>query len=254
MKIKVLGCGGSYGVPNVLKGYGECDPNNPKNTRTRSGIIVSEQGCEILIDTPTELRMQLWRAGQKTVDAIVYTHLHADHVSGIDDVKALTEGKKTIPVFVPKFWEETFLKNFYFYLKPITYSGINKEILKLNIVPDNSFDVAGISFLPIKQLHGNTKTLGYRIGDFAYNTDLNDFENPNDLDLLKGIKVWMLGVVTPYENGKHLYLEKALKWIEYIRPERVYLTHMGGHMDYDTLCQTLPLYIRPAYDGMEFEC
>ena len=127
------------------------------------------------------------------------------------------------------------------------------NVFQLNIIkPYQSFDVKDISVLPIPQKHGNGDSIGYRIGDFAYSTDVVSMDE-KAFKALEGIKVWILGVVTPIENAKHINIETALKWIERVKPEKAYFTHMGSRMDYGKLCQTLPDYVRPVYDEMEID-
>lgn len=254
MKIRILGCGPSYGLPNGCRGFGDCDPHELKNWRTRSGIIIEEGDATILVDTPPEVRMQLFQANVCKIDAVLWTHLHADHTAGIDDVKCYAVDKQmTIPAYLNEEDVEEFKQRFYFYLNPMAYIGQQYPTFELHSVhPFEAFTIKDISFLPILQHHGDGKSLGVRVGDFAYNTDVDELTDEG-FEALKGIKTWILGCVTRTENHKHLYLAKALKWIERVQPQQAFLTHMGAKMDYAALCRELPPSIRPCYDGMEIE-
>ena len=129
----------------------------------------------------------------------------------------------------------------------------NQSLFDVNIIkPYQVFSIDGVDVLPIPQSHGEGQSVGYRIGQMAYSTDVVSMDE-KAFDALKGIKVWILGVVTPIENNKHINVKKALEWIDYIKPERAYFTHMGTRMDYEQLCQYLPPHIRPVYDMMEIE-
>lgn len=255
MKIRILGCGPSNGVPSLSRGFGACDAHNPKNIRTRSSaLITTNENQNILIDTGPEIRLQLLKANNPKIDALFFTHIHYDHMGGVNDLSAfLLDKHDKIPVYLT---EETAR---YFKAQLSYLFNTNTEPFELNIVkPYEPFFVGQTKVIPIKQYHGNLISIGYRIDNFAYSTDVKSMEDMG-FELLKGIKTWVLGVVSSKkdpnkpESIKHIYLDEAIKWIENIKPEKAYLTHMGQKMDYETLCKTLPAYIRPVYDGFEFE-
>lgn len=251
MKVRILGCGPSNGVPSLSRGYGLCNPNNPKNNRTRSSILVeTDNKKNILIDTAPEVRLQLIKAGNPHIDAVFYTHSHYDHMGGADDLRSLLFDTNTsLPIYLTKEDAEHF-KSLLIYLFK---SNEQHPIFNINLIDYyKEFSLEKSHIVPIKQYHGADISVGYRIKDFAYSTDVKSMDEEG-FKQLKGIKTWVLGVVTPRENHKHINLDEALKWIEYIQPERVFLTHMGQRMDYDTLCQTLPQNIKPVYDGLEIE-
>lgn len=251
MKVKILGCGPSNGVPSLSRGYGLCDPKNPRNNRTRSALLIETNSKKnILIDTDPEIRLQLLKANNPSIDAVLYTHSHYDHMGGADDLRSLLyDSDRSLPIYLTREDGEKFKS----LLKYLFKNNIEHPIFKLNyIYPYQHFFVEDIKIIPIKQYHGEDISIGYRINDFAYSTDVKSMDEEG-FDLLKGIKTWVLGVVTPRENYKHVHLTEAFKWIDRIQPERVFLTHMGQRMDYETLCRTLPQNIQPAYDGLEID-
>lgn len=251
MKIKILGCGPSFGVPSLNRGFGLCDPMNPKNFRLRSSLLIQENNTNILIDSGPEVRLQLLNAGHPKLDAVLYTHNHYDHMGGADDLRsALGENNERLPVYlsendVPHF------KNILDYMFNSNNQGHNVFDIH-TIHPYIPFEINEINILPIPQKHGKGASMGYRIGDIAYSTDVFEMEEAG-FQALQGIKVWILGVVTSLPNDKHLNTERALEWIDRVRPEQAYFTHMGTRMDYASLCTYLPHHIRPAYDGMELD-
>lgn len=246
MKIKILGCGGSRGVPS-LTGGGKtvCNLNNPKNIRLRSSILMETDAGNILVDCGPDIRQQLIRENFPDIHAVVFTHAHYDHIVGIRDLyTSLAENGKSIPLFIPE-----------------TDVTLVTDLIKILHCPGNVFQIRpikpyipfnfnGLEMFPIRQEHnGSPYTLGLRIGDFAYSTDIKRMEEKG-IDSLVGVKTWILGVTTRILNNSHVNLDEANALIDRIKPEMTYLTHMGGTLDYEKLCAELPKYVRPAYDGM----
>ena len=263
MKVTILGCGPSYGLPDPVFGFRECDPNNPKNERTRSAIFVEEKGVSILFDTPPELRLQALRNKIKKIDAVVWTHMHADHTAGIDDLRSFTymdyvashTDVHTIPAYINATDLDEFTRRYGCYTESFTYLNQTKPPLKLHLIKANEpFNIQGVDLFPLRQDHGFGDSLGFKIaGKLSYNTDLCDFYDNSALEKLKGIKVWILDCISSRENNKHLWCDRVFEWVSIVKPERTILTHMGSRMDYDTLKRTLPKGIEPAYDGMVIE-
>ena len=247
MQVRILGCGPSYGVPSLSRGYGTCNPADPHNFRLRSSALIQEGNTSVLIDSGPEVRLQLLQAGSPKLSAVLYTHEHYDHMGGADDLRsALRPDDSKLPVYMPESALEHFQHILDYMFRPET-KGHNPFDIRV-IEPYRPFTVESLNIIPIPQVHGDGLSMGYRIGDLAYSTDVISMDD-RAFEALSGVKVWILGVVTPTPNPKHINLDTAFNWIDRVSPERAYLTHMGSRMDYQSLLQTLPRHIRPVYDG-----
>ncbi len=249
MKIRILGCGPSYGLPSLTRGFGDCDANEPKNVRTRSAMLLQEGDTTILFDAGPEIRLQLLKAGAPQLTAICFTHAHYDHMGGAEDVRAfMKDNCRILPVYGTQSDMIALRKQL-----PYAFHITHQKTMEVHhIKPYKSFKINNLEIIPILQRHGERGSVGYRIGDFAYCTDVKSIE-PEGWKLLKGVKIWVLGCVTPNENPKHIHLAEALKWVKKLKPEQTYLTHMGSKMDYQTLKNTLPAGVLPCYDGLEID-
>lgn len=258
MKITVLGCGSSPGVPLIGNEWGSCDPDNPKNRRTRSSIIVEvigKQGLKrILIDTTPELRLQLNAVDIGDIDAVLYTHCHADHCHGIDDLRTAywrRDGRR-IPIYGDAESIKILTQRFGYVLEgcepnnPLYYTILNPHIID---VSKGVFEVEGVEILPFYQDHKSCLSVGYRFGDFAYSTDIKEFYEGSE-EFLEGVKYWMVDATRPEPHNTHFNIEEALYWIEKLGVERAWFTHMSHYMDYDILVKTLPKHVMPSYDGL----
>lgn len=257
MRVTVLGSGSSAGTPSVEAGWGRCDPDNPKNRRTRPSIFVEDGGNSLLVDTSPDLREQLLRHDIRHIDAVLYTHAHSDHLHGVDDLRGINRlMNAAIPVFGDRPTLNAIRDRFGYVLEPLAEDAAiyYKSTLEpqVEVAHGESFEAAGFSVTAIEQDHAYVNTLGFRIGDFAYSTDLIAMHE-NGFDMLKGVKVWMLGTFTDKPHPTHLDVDRALEWIERVGPERAYLTHLSFHLDYDELQAKLPDNVFVAYDGMEIE-
>ena len=246
MKVTILGCGPSYGVPSLTRGFDMVDPKEKKNIRTRTCLLVQKGENDVLFDTGPEVREQLLKAGSPTIDAICYTHVHYDHIAGAEDVHSYARIRDHhVDVYATRHDMYELRKQM-----PYVFAPQYRQAMSLHYITYyKPFKVNNLEMIPILQHHGKDLSVGYRIGDFAYCTDVKSLE-PEGWKILKGIKIWVLGCVTINKNDKHLHLAEALKWVQRIKPEHTYLTHLGSKMDYQSLTKILPPDVSLCYDGM----
>ncbi len=246
MKLTILGCGTSGGVPKMPEYWGACDPNNPKNRRRRASVLIEDGDTSIIIDTTPDLREQMLAARVKNLDAVFYTHDHADHTHGIDDLRGFYQAARTrVPVYGDEATISVLRDRFsYIFRSQAGYPAIcTSHTLK------SAKQIGSIKMVPFEQGHGAGLSLGYRFGNMAYSTDLDRLPE-SAFDALKGVKVWVVDALRYEKHPTHSHLEQTLAWIERVKPDRAILTHMTWDMDYDTLCKELPPNVEPAYDGM----
>ena len=253
LTVTVLGCGSSGGSPIPGVGWGKCDADEPRNRRLRPSLLVEQNGgARVLFDTSPDLRQQLLTADITALDGVVFSHAHADHLHGIDDLRGLNRAMDSaIKGYADKTTLDHIAHRFEYVLSPLPEGATRyfKPTLEMQeIRVGEPFSVGGLDILPLDQDHGYSRTLGFRIGGFAYSTDLKDMP-PDSFDALKGIDTWVLGVFTDYPHPTHLHLEKALDWINVIKPRRTLLTHLGPDLDYRTVSDGLPVGVELAYDG-----
>ena len=256
MKVRILGCGAAGGVPMISRGWGACNPNNPKNRRRRSSILIENNGKRLLVDTSPDLREQLLDANVNMLDAVLYTHEHADHLHGIDDLREINRViRAPLPVYANRATLNHLKTHFSYVFQPIELGKepVFHPWLEPHLITSGeAFIAAGMQIFPFTQDHEWTTSVGFRFGAFAYSTDVvHLFES--SLSLLKGIDTWVVGCLSDKDHPSHASVARVLEWVKIIRPKRTILTHMAVGMDYDTLCATLPKGIEPAFDGMEFD-
>ncbi len=249
MKITVLGSGTSTGVPVIGCTCRVCTSENPKNKRLRASIIVENNGQSILVDTSTDLRTQCLAYKIKRIDAVLYTHTHADHLYGVDELRIfnfIQRGK--IPIYGSKETIESIKRTFPYLFMDIFYGG-GKPYLIPNII-DGDFELYGIKITPVEIMHGDLPIFGYRFSNFAYVTDVSEI--PDDsINLLKDLKVLLIGALRYEPHPTHFTIEEALNVIEKLKPQNAYLTHLGHSVDHEELEKRLPKNVAPAYDGLE---
>jgi phosphoribosyl 1,2-cyclic phosphate phosphodiesterase len=250
MRVTVLGCGGSGGVPQVGNHWGACDPENPKNRRRRASILVEENGRTLLVDTSPDLREQLLDAGIDRLDAVIYTHGHADHLHGIDDLRGLNRiMQRPIPIYADRRTLETIRTRFGYVFAPIAAGeGYYKPTLEPREIT-GEFVVAGLRVTPFEQDHGFSKTLGFRFGRFAYSTDVAELDDAA-FAALAGVEIWIVDCLRDEPHPTHSHLTKTLAWIERVGCRRAILTHMDPGFDYERLRQALPDPVEPGFDGL----
>mgnify|MGYP000373111697 CR=1 FL=1 len=253
MRVTILGCGASEGVPTITGKWGNCDPKNPKNQRSRASIAVQKNGTTLLVDTSPDLRSQWLASGLRNLDAVLYTHDHADHTHGINDLKPFThERKKPLPVYGDAATLRSIKSRFYYaFLSDAETPDIYRPFLTANIIRD-PFQVRDISVTPLVQDHGYSTSLGYRFETIAYSTDVVNLDE-HAFQILEGIDIWIVDCIDINPRPSHSHLSKTLEWIKRVRPRQAYLTHMTALLDYETLLKDLPKGVEPAYDGLVIE-
>ena len=251
MKLRILGCGTSTGVPKIGNDWGRCDPEEPRNARLRSSILFQSAGKKLLVDCGPDLRQQLLAAEVGKVDAVIVTHVHGDHCHGIDELRSVAAALGTpVPLYAPAGdLEELRLRFGYAFGR----SSFYRPIAEAREIPAQlAIGAARVRF--VEQPHGGPTTLGLRFdeGDrsAAYAVDFNDLTDEMAA-LYEAVDVWIADCLTRTPHPTHAHLDMVLNWARELRVGQVYLTHMGNGLDYRTLLKELPDWAAPAYDGLE---
>ncbi|MFQ6554296.1 MBL fold metallo-hydrolase [Aestuariibius insulae] len=255
-RFTILGCGSSGGVPRLGGHWGACDPDNPKNRRRRCSLLIEQTGAtgttRALIDTSPDLRAQLLDADIGELDAVIYTHSHADHVHGLDDLRMIVFNmRKRLPVWADGATQNDLLSRFgYAFVQP--KGSPYPPILDLNTIDGPvTIDGAGgeITLTPFEVDHGAIDALGFRIGDVAYLPDVSDIPDAA-WPALQNLDTWILDALRRDPHPTHAHLAKSLDWIEKMAPKEAILTNMHIDLDYETVLAETPENVRPAYDGL----
>lgn len=258
LRLTILGCGSSPGVPRVNGDWGACDPSEPRNRRRRCSALVeriSAGGRTVLvIDCGPDFREQMLGAMVRHIDAIVLTHPHADHIHGIDDVRSyVLDSRRRVPILADRDTAERVEQAFgYCFATPrgSNYPPIARHV---EIEAGEAFTVTGlggpIRVMPFRQTHGSIHSLGLRIGPFAYCSDVSDFPD-EAVAAIDGAAHLVIDALQYRPHPSHLSLDQALAWIERLGVPNAILTHMHTPLDYATLVASLPSHVRPAYDGL----
>lgn len=258
LKLTILGCGTSGGVPRIGNNWGACDPANPRNRRRRCSVLVEREGGEgttqVLVDASPDLREQMLDADVSWLDAVLFTHDHADHSHGIDDLRTIAyNGRRRVPVYLDEATGRTLKDRFgyCFHMPPESEYPPILESHELRAGESVTILGAGgaVEAMPFRQVHGSSETLGFRFGGIAYSPDASDFP-AETLPLLEDLDVWIIDTLRYSPHPSHFTVDQALAWIARMKPKRAVLTHMHIDLDYETLRRSLPENIEPAYDGM----
>jgi phosphoribosyl 1,2-cyclic phosphate phosphodiesterase len=256
LRVTILGCGSSGGVPRLGGLWGACDPTEPRNRRRRCSILVERvagnAATRVLIDTSPDMRAQLLDAGVGQLDAVVYTHPHADHVHGIDDLRMIVFNRgQRLPVWADAATSDSLLSRFaYAFVQPP--GSLYPPILDLHRI-DGAFTIEGpggpLRFLPLEVAHGRTHALGFRVNDFTYLPDVSEIPEET-WPALARLDTLVLDALRYTPHPTHAHLERSLEWIERLAPRSAVLTNMHIDLDYATLRAELPPGVVPAHDGM----
>ncbi len=252
----ILGCGSSGGVPRLGGNWGACDPDEPRNQRRRCSLLVEREDedgvTRVLIDTSPDMRAQLLDAGVGELDAVLYTHAHADHTNGLDDLRQIVfNTKRRLPVWADGPTQEALYARFgYAFIQPA--DSPYPPILDMHtITGDITIGGTGgaITFRPFKVDHGSIDALGFRIGQLAYLPDVVSFHDDTRA-ALEGLDILIIDALRRTPHPTHAHLAKTLAWIEELAPRRAILTNMHIDLDYATVAAETPDHVAPAHDGM----
>jgi phosphoribosyl 1,2-cyclic phosphate phosphodiesterase len=260
VRVTLLGCGGSQGVPSASGDWGACDPANPLNRRRRASILIEAPDSagvtrRLVIDTSPDFREQMLLSGTTWLDGVLLTHSHADHLHGIDDLRSFNRTQKTeIPLWASAETMKDVEARFGYVVA--ANDPAQNSFYKPTVVPhviDGPFEAAGIRIVPFRQDHGFSTSLGFRIGNFAYSTDFVRLDE-TALDALEGIETWIVDCVRiAPAHPTHCHLALTLHWIEQVKPRRAILTHMDPTVDYATITALLPPGVEAGQDGLVIE-
>jgi phosphoribosyl 1,2-cyclic phosphate phosphodiesterase len=254
----ILGCGSSAGVPRPGLGWGDCDPANPKNRRRRCSLLAERRGphgvTRVLIDTAPDLREQLLDAGVDDLDAVLFTHEHADQTHGLDDLRPIALHRRArIPVYLTDAAARDIRVRFAYCFETPAGSHYPPILVDNRIETGHSFAVEGkggaMRIHAFAVAHGETGAAGFRIGGLAYTPDISDVP-PESLAALENLDVWIIDGLRYAPHPSHFSIEIALDWVRRMRPRRAILTNLSADVDYDEVRRRLPAHVEPAFDGM----
>jgi phosphoribosyl 1,2-cyclic phosphate phosphodiesterase len=259
---RILGCGSSPGVPRIGNDWGQCDPRNPRNRRRRSSLLVTRHNdaggrTRVLVDTGPDLREQMLDAEVDWVDGVVYTHAHADHIHGIDDLRSFVlNRRRRVDVYLDTTTSERVIEAFGYCFVTPPGSHYPPIVNEHRLTPGNPVTIEGeggaIETLPYAQDHGDITSLGFRFGNVGYSPDISGLREES-IAAMSGLDVLIIDSLRWTPHASHFSVDQALAVIERLQPKRAILTHMHIDLDYKVLAAYLPKHVEPAYDGMEFE-
>jgi len=262
LRFTILGCGSSMGVPRVALGWGDCDPNNPKNRRRRCSLLVEKTGASgqttrLLVDATPDLREQLLDARIEELDAVLLTHEHADHTHGIDDLRPLfVKTRRPVDIYMDEPTSRAMHARFGYCFMTPPGSQYPPTLREHRLTPGKAMTIDGkggpIEVLPILQDHGDIPSLGFRFGNLAYSCDIKGLP-ADSLPLMAGLDIWIVDALRIHEHPSHMNLAESLDWIARVKTKRAILTNLHCDLDYEALRHQLPSHIEPAFDGMVVE-
>lgn len=263
LQVTILGCGSSGGVPRVGQGWGKCNPANPRNRRRRCSILVrrgdiEDEATQVLVDTGPDLREQLIDANVKRLDAVLYTHPHADHTHGIDDLRGLViQNGRRIPAYMDEPTSRRLAHKFDYIFETPPGSFYPPLMVEHRLRPGRPVTIDGpggaIEAVPFRLDHGDMDALGFRFDKIAYTPDLHAIP-PESAPFLEGLDLWIIDALRYQRHGTHLSVNEALEFVKQFGARRAILTDLHVDLDYDELLARLPENVTPAYDGMTVTC
>jgi phosphoribosyl 1,2-cyclic phosphate phosphodiesterase len=258
LKFTILGCGSSSGVPRPALGWGDCDPTNPRNRRRRTSLLIERRAAagltRVLVDTSPDLREQLLDAEVDWLDGVLYTHEHADHTHGIDDLRDLfIKHRKRVDVYLDEKTAEVMRTRFGYCFESPPGSGYPPIVTEHRLAAGRPIKIEGqggpITAVPLLQAHGDIASFGFRFGNLGYSCDLSDMP-AETAAALTDLDVWIVDALRYRPHPSHFSLADALGWIERIKPRRAILTSLHADLDYEVLRKAVPPHVEPAFDGM----
>jgi phosphoribosyl 1,2-cyclic phosphate phosphodiesterase len=259
LRITMLGCGGSAGVPQLggadgRGDWGACDPAEPRNRRSRSSIVVERAGQRLLVDASPDLRDQLLACGIPSIDAVLFTHAHADHVLGIDELRILNRLiGRPLDAFATEQTLAELERRFDYAFRPWQPPHFFRPVLvPRRIAYGTAADPLGLSMQVFEQDHGLVSTVGFRVGGFGYSTDVARLSDAA-LEVLAGVDTWVVDCFQRQPHHTHANLDQVIAWCDRVRPRRVVLTHMSFDMDWATVSAQLPGGFELGWDGLVLE-
>ena len=253
MKITFLGTGTSTGIPFIGSKHPVCLSNDSKDKRLRASVKIDINNSTLIIDCGPDFRQQMINSNCDHIDAIIFSHEHADHTAGLDDIRPFCFKQGPIPVYAHNRVLENLSKRFeYIFNENNKYPGA-PSVYSNEIIPNKSFDINDIKITPISYMHANLQVYGFRIGDFAYVTDLKTIDN-QEIEKLKNLEVLVLNAIRIEEHFSHLNLKEALDLISLIKPKKVFLTHISHLLGFHSeVSKDLPKNVYLSYDGLVIE-
>ena len=251
MRLTLLGTGTSHGVPVIGCECPVCRSSDPRNQRTRCSAAIQHGGTTLLLDTATEMRLQVLRAGISRIDAVLYTHFHADHVSGLDDLKAFNAALGgPLPCYGNELTEASLRERYGYAFAGTPWIGLIPHVTFT--VAREPFSLNGLEVTPVPLIHGRIMSCGWRVGDVAYLTDTNGIP-PDSMRLLRELEVMVIDALRPRPHPTHFSIDEALEVIAELRPGRALLTHLNHEVDHAAVSAELPPGVELAYDGLVVE-
>lgn len=253
MKLTFLGTGTSTGVPSIGCDCETCTSDDPRDKRLRVSVVIEHSNHTVLVDTSSDFRQQALRYGLKRLDVVLITHCHADHIFGLDDIRPLNFRFGAIGVYANERAWHDIRRIFKYIFEPSHFGGGLPQVIAHTVVPNAPFCLGkDLQITPLEVIHGRLPVMCYRFNDFAYATDLSDIP-PETMDALQGLDVLVLDCLRFREHPTHLWVDKALGYIEELKPRRTFLTHIAHDVKHERDSTRLPAGVQWAYDWLSVE-